>query len=234
MAFRCLMNRTSSSRIDGARLTRGLLAAGIVFSLLTFAGPPLLAQDVLEPFDYKMDDYRTPTPKTLEGAKVVTVQQARAIWHAGKTVFIDVMPRPVKPADLPNDTLWRDKVRESIPGAVWLPNTGYGQLPPDVDEFFRKSLDELTAGNKAKPLLLFCMANCWMSWNAAKRAIEDYGYTDVTWFPQGTDGWGFPDAPLVKVEPRPLNPPPAPKETEQKAQPDKTQQQKQPADQPKQ
>ncbi len=211
MAFRCLMNRTSSSRIDAASLARGLLAAGTVFSFLTLAGSSAQAQGVLEPFEYRMDDYRAPTPKTLEGAKVVTVSQAREIWHAGKTVFIDVMPRPVKPADLPNDTLWRDKVRETIPGAVWLPNTGYGQLPPDVDAFFRKSLEELTGGNKAKPLLFFCMADCWMSWNAAKRAIEEYGYTEVTWFPQGTDGWGFQDSPLVKVEPRPLAPPPPPK-----------------------
>jgi hypothetical protein len=31
----------------------------------------------------------------------------------------------------------------------------------------------------------------------------DYGYTNVLWFPQGTDGWHFPDAPLVKVAPKP-------------------------------
>jgi PQQ-dependent catabolism-associated CXXCW motif protein len=228
------MNRTSSSRIDAASLARGLLAAGTVFSFLTLAGSSAQAQGVLEPFEYRMDDYRAPTPKTLEGAKVVTVSQAREIWHAGKTVFIDVMPRPVKPADLPNDTLWRDKVRETIPGAVWLPNVGYGQLPPDVDEFFRKSLEELTKGDKAKPLLFFCMANCWMSWNAAKRAMEEYGYTEVTWFPQGTDGWGFPDSPLVKVEPRPLTPPPAPKEAEQKPDAEKSAQPGQPAGKPRQ
>jgi PQQ-dependent catabolism-associated CXXCW motif protein len=139
----------------------------------------------------------------LEGATVVTVQQAREIWLAGKTIFIDVMPRAPRPPDLPNDALWRDKLRETIPGAVWLPNIGYGRLSPEVDAYFRRSLEELTGGDRTKPLLFFCMANCWMSWNAAKRAREEYGYTQITWFPQGTDGWAFPDAPLVKVEPRP-------------------------------
>jgi rhodanese-related sulfurtransferase len=38
-----------------------------------------------------------------------------------------------------------------------------------------------------------------MSWNAAKRAREEYGYTRVFWYPFGTDGWGFQDYPLEKV-----------------------------------
>ena len=39
-----------------------------------------------------------------------------------------------------------------------------------------------------------------MSWNAAKRAIG-YGYTDVTWFPGGTDGWAAAGHELVAVQP---------------------------------
>jgi PQQ-dependent catabolism-associated CXXCW motif protein len=179
------------------------LAAALLSSLLTLPALPASAQDVPEPSDYRMDDYRSPVPKTLAGVNVVTTQQARTLWNEGKAIFIDVMPRPVKPADLPNDTLWRDMVRQTIPGAVWLPNVGYGKLPPDMQDYFRRSLEELSAGDKAKPLVFFCMANCWMSWNAAKRAREEFGFTNVTWFPQGTEGWGFPDAPLSKVDPRP-------------------------------
>ncbi len=180
-----------------------MIAAGLfLFLLLASAPPPVRADDVPEPSEYKMEDYRSPTPKTLAGAKVVTTQQARTLWNEGKSVFVDVMPRPVRPPDLPNDTLWRDMVRATIPGSVWLPNVGYGKLPPDMDAYFRRSFEELTGGDKAKSLVFFCMANCWMSWNAARRAQKEYGYTNVTWFPQGTDGWGFPDAPLSKVEPR--------------------------------
>jgi PQQ-dependent catabolism-associated CXXCW motif protein len=163
---------------------------------------PARAETIAEPPDYKSDDYRSPTPATLAGARVVTSQEAYKLWQSG-AVFIDVMPRPVKPADLPNDTLWRDKKRETIPGSAWLPNVGYGQLAPEIDEYFRRNLRELTGGDQTKPLLFFCMANCWMSWNAAKRAGEEYGYKGVIWYPQGTDGWHFQDAPFVKVDPRP-------------------------------
>ena len=189
------MNRITSSRIDALALS---------FSLLLPTGNPAAKADgVEEPPDYKQEDYRSPTPATLNGAQVVTTQQAREIWHKGEAVFIDVMPRAPKPADLPPDLVWRDQTRQTIPGAVWLPNVGYARLAPEVEGYFRRSLEELTGGDKAKPILFFCMADCWMSWNAAKRAREEYGYTNVIWFPQGTDGWGFPDAPLVKVEPRP-------------------------------
>ena len=40
-----------------------------------------------------------------------------------------------------------------------------------------------------------------MSWNAAKRALE-YGYSDVTWFPDGTDGWALQDYPTETVLPK--------------------------------
>ena len=28
-----------------------------------------------------------------------------------------------------------------------------------------------------------------MSWNAAKRAATELGYTDVYWYPEGVQGW---------------------------------------------
>ena len=52
----------------------------------------------------------------------------------------------------------------------------------------------VTGGDKTKPVVIYCLASCWMSWNAAKRALS-WGYTGTIWFPEGTDGWaeaGFP------------------------------------------
>jgi rhodanese-related sulfurtransferase len=43
-----------------------------------------------------------------------------------------------------------------------------------------------------------------MSWNAAKRALT-YGYSDVAWYPEGTDGWQFADLPLEDSHPEPRN-----------------------------
>jgi hypothetical protein len=36
----------------------------------------------------------------------------------------------------------------------------------------------VTGGNEGKSVAFYCKADCWMSWNAAKRAIS-YGYRDV-------------------------------------------------------
>jgi PQQ-dependent catabolism-associated CXXCW motif protein len=47
--------------------------------------------------------------------------------------------------------------------------------------------------------VFFCLKDCWMSWNAAKRALE-YGYANVMWFREGTDGWQELGYPLVEVK----------------------------------
>jgi len=158
-----------------------------------------LAQSVVEPADYRSDPYRDAVPATLKGARVVDSEEAHAIWKAGKTAFVDVIPRPPKPEGLPEGTIWREKPRYSIPGAIWLPNVGYDRIADVTHDYFKAGLAQVTGGDLSYPVLIFCLEDCWMSWNAAKRALE-YGYTDVIWYPTGTDGWSFFDFPLEKVE----------------------------------
>jgi PQQ-dependent catabolism-associated CXXCW motif protein len=90
----------------------------------------------------------------------------------------------------------------SIAGAHWLPNVGYGVLSPQFEDYFRTRLEQLTGGDRAKPVVFFCLKDCWMSWNAAKRA-RAWDYTTVVWFRDGTDGWQDAGRELVKVEPVP-------------------------------
>ena len=168
-------------------------------AVAVFAGSWALAQ-VDEPPGYRMDTYRSPVPATLEGATVVSPGEAHALWEAGETVFIDVLPRPPKPANLPEGTVWREKPRFSIPGATWLPNVGFGAIADVTDAYFREGLASATGGNPDRPVLFFCLENCWMSWNAAKRA-QDYGYTSVHWLPEGTEGWTRLGHPLEEIEP---------------------------------
>ena len=141
-----------------------------------------------EPADYRTDNYRTPVPLTLQGATVLSSREAMKLWEAKSAVFIDVYPHPPKPPNLPADTLWRETTHQSIEDAVWLPNVGYGVLSAASDAYFRRNLETLTHGDKAKKLVFFCLKNCWMSWNAAKRALS-YGYANVDWYRDGTDGW---------------------------------------------
>ena len=157
------------------------------------------AETVREPEDYRMDHYRAPVPATLEGAVAVDSDAAYALWRSGAVGFVDVLPRPPKPEGLPEGTIWREKPRRSIPGAVWLPNVGYGAIAEVTDAYFREGLARVSAGDTDFPVVFFCLADCWMSWNAAKRALE-YGYSRVFWFPEGTDGWEFEDYPTEVVE----------------------------------
>jgi PQQ-dependent catabolism-associated CXXCW motif protein len=143
---------------------------------------------VPEPEGYRMDDYRQPVPPTLKGARVIATPEAERLWQEQSALFIDVFPKPPKPANLPATTVWRDPSHMSIKGGHWLPNVGHGALAPDVEGYFRTRLEKLTAGDTSKAVVFYCLRDCWMSWNAAKRAME-WGYTNVIWFPEGTDGW---------------------------------------------
>jgi len=168
---------------------------------LALAAGSAAAQAIAEPPGYRMEDYRSPVPATLQGARVVDTEQAAALWREG-AVFIDVMPQPPRPARLPAGTVWREPTRDDIPGSLWLPDVGYGALAPDMERYFRENLEKATNGDPNKPLVFYCLADCWMSWNAARRALE-FGYRNVVWYPEGVDGWSFADLPLERRAPEP-------------------------------
>ncbi len=174
--------------------------------LLSFCALAPLAgagEAVPEPADYhRTDDYRSPVPLTLRGATALTADEAADLWNKDGAIFIDVYPRAPKPKKLPAGTYWRDPVHRSIEGAHWLPNVGYGGLSNKVDAYFRTELERLTGGDREKAVVFYCLKDCWMSWNAAKRALE-VGYRNVLWFRDGTDGWQELGYPLVQVKPEP-------------------------------
>jgi len=168
-----------------------MIAAAARLALLVIvviAAAEAAAEEVLEPDTYRLDNYRSPTPATLRGARVIETEEAATIWRNHSASFVDVLPRPPRPRDLPAGTLWHDKPRANIPGSLWLPDTGYGELAPSMAGYFTNGLEKATGGDHARMLVFYCLADCWMSWNAAKRALA-LGYSDVAWYPEGTDGW---------------------------------------------
>jgi PQQ-dependent catabolism-associated CXXCW motif protein len=177
------------------------LARAIV-ALLILTAAARVQQNPPEPEGYRTDNYRSPVPATLAGARVLATEEAEAIWRAGKSVFIDVLPRPPKPPNLPEGTIWRDKPRPNIPGSIWLPDTGYGALAAVTEDYLREGLVRASGGDKAKQLVIYCQADCWMSWNAARRALS-YGYVNVAWYPDGTDGWQRANLPVEDSQPLP-------------------------------
>ena len=176
--------------------------AGLILAAFTFIVSTSAQERPPEPDGYRMEDYRAPVPATLAGVRVLTTAEAEAIWRAKAGVFIDVMPRAPKPRNLPQGTVWRDKPRLNIPGSMWLPDTGYGKLAAATEDYLRRGLVRATAGNTAALVVVYCQADCWMSWNAAKRILT-YGYSNVAWYPEGTDGWERAGLDLAESQPEP-------------------------------
>ncbi len=180
-----------------------MIRAALVAACLTApvcAPVAAVAQAVPEPDGYRMEDYRAPVPDSLRGAEAIGAEAAHDLWRSGRAAFVDVMPRAPRPDTLPEGTLWHDAPRQSIPGAVWLPNVGYGGLAEETAAYFRRGLEAATGGDKDHPVVIFCLADCWMSWNAARRALE-HGYRQVYWMPGGTDIWADRGYPTEAVTP---------------------------------
>lgn len=174
---------------------RACLVACAAVLIAAAAVPP-------EPSGYRMEEYRAPTPATLTGATVLTTQQAHDLWSNHQAAFIDVLPQPPRPEGLPVSTIWHPKPRSDIPGSIWLPDTGYGALAPVMEAYFQHGLAQASAGDHGRVLVFYCLENCWMSWNAAKRAMT-LGYTHVAWYRDGTDDWQAHGLPTERREPEP-------------------------------
>jgi PQQ-dependent catabolism-associated CXXCW motif protein len=181
------------------------LAARVALLILGLGLSPAGAQDGSappEPKTYRLEEYRAPTPMTLRGAAVLETKEVEAIWRSRAAAFIDVLPQAPRPANLPVGTLWRDKPRSDIPGSLWLPDTGYGELAPITLDYFSRGLEKATKRDLSRKLVFYCLANCWMSWNAAKRALS-LGYGNVAWYREGTDGWSAAGLPTQTASPEP-------------------------------
>ena len=118
-----------------------------------------------------------------------------------KPILIDVYGAIFREESLDFDGAWLvSSPRKNILGSIWLPNVGKQELKPVVMLYFETNLVDLTAGDKSKALVFYCIEDCWMAWNAAKRAHE-WGYSEVMWFREGVDGWKDINGELEASEP---------------------------------
>lgn len=168
-------------------------AALVLAVVLAAAGPP-------EPDGYRLDDYRAPVPDTVAGGEVVHLDAMRALVGQAEVVLIDVLPAPRRPESMRAGMPWLPAPHRSLPGAVWWPDVGRGALAPALEAGFR---DHLQSDVGQRLVVFFCLSNCWMSWNAAKRAAS-WGYR-VGWYPEGVDGWEAAGLTTVVVAPQALD-----------------------------
>lgn len=148
---------------------------------------------------YRMGRYRAPVPVDIPGGVTLDNIAAMNRYASNDLLFIDVYP----PKGLGPDPLaghWvTNEIRETIPGATWLPEVGRGFLQPDALDYFTRNLARLTDEKLDTPIAFFCTSDCWQSWNAARRAIT-MGYSAVHWYPLGSDGWQESGEPLSVVQ----------------------------------
>jgi PQQ-dependent catabolism-associated CXXCW motif protein len=170
-----------------------LLAAALARGSWLSAAEPAPAP---EPESYWTGPINGPVPATLRGAHIIDAHALARLIEQGDAVIVDVSNLQPKPAGLSPEVLWAPPPHLGIPGSHWIPGVGLGVLPASVDTHFQRELLALTGESRDRPLVIYCHERCWLSWNAAKRAVT-YGYRRTYWFPDGIEGWraaGYPTA----------------------------------------
>lgn len=150
---------------------------------------------------YRLLRYRSPTPLHHDQAMTLSTKQLVSLLkQTHPPALLDVQP-----------LIWRDgffiqkEPRQHIPGSRWTPNVGQGELDDAWAEYFRHHLKLLTKGKQNYPVVIYCTADCWMSWNAIKRAAE-WGYSHLYWYREGSDGWQEADLDTVEGKPEKFTP----------------------------
>lgn len=149
---------------------------------------------------YRIGRYRSPTPEQAEGGTRIDVQQLVRLQSNAKPapILLDVQP-----VSWQSGIFLQTRQRYNLPGSVWLPNVGLGELNERWTDYFQTHLQRITQGDKQRAIVVYCTADCWMSWNAVKRANQ-WGYQQLYWFAEGTDGWREAERKLVAAQPVPL------------------------------
>ena len=153
---------------------------------------------------YRMERYQAAVPDQPPAGQRVWIEEIDRLVASERAILLDVSPIHGAGFD-PATGAWRlSKPHDTLPGAIWLPEVGRGAVDPAIAQWFERELVRLTGGDKARAIVIFCHADCWMSWNAMKRAAG-LGYINLKWFPEGTDGWKDFDRKLVPATPLPVS-----------------------------
>ena len=141
-----------------------------------------------------------PVTKTLSGGTVIHAQRLAKLLKPGGVLVVDVSDAPKQPPSCPQAAVWLPVPHPVIPGAIWIPGAGLGGIDPGIERLLRERLAQGTGNDPEHPVVIYCHRSCWLSWNAAKRAIG-YGYRRIYWYPDGMEGWRAAGFPTASAEP---------------------------------
>lgn len=187
----------------GATNLVALAAAALVAATAYATEIPTTGTEFDTSTGYRTSRYRAPLPEWAPGSTRIFAADLPALINDQKAILLDVMAAEGGGYD-PATGEWRlTKVHDTIPGAIWLPEVGRGRIDPRIERYFRDTLARLTAGDKSRAIVIFCQSDCWMSWNAVRRAAL-LGYQHIYWLPEGIDGWRDWDGPTIRADPQPV------------------------------
>jgi len=115
-----------------------------------------------------------PTPTRIPGGLVITTGALKMLYERESALLVfDVLGGPQM---LPN-------AQNALPAGQ------AGSFTDQTQREFGNYLQQVTGGDKEKPLVFYCQSiECWMSYNAALRAVN-LGYTQVFWYRGGIEAW---------------------------------------------
>jgi PQQ-dependent catabolism-associated CXXCW motif protein len=175
-------------------LTGLSLLAGLILTCPVSAGPELFNAE-----GFRSSHYRSPTPNHAEHAQTLdTTALQHLLIQQPASALIDVYGRQWL-----HGVFIEDEVHANLPNSTWLANTGLGELDAQWQRYFEDNLKRITNGNKAWPLVFYCRSDCWLGWNAVKRA-HLLGYSNLYWYKDGIDAWEQAGLPLIPAQPEPV------------------------------
>jgi PQQ-dependent catabolism-associated CXXCW motif protein len=128
-----------------------------------------------------------PTPMAIPGGKVITTRELIALQQSAgqKLVLLEVLGAP-----------------QTLPNAFRAaPAAAPGNFKDQTQQQFAQVLQQLTKGDTNAPIVTYCASpECWMSYNAALRAINA-GYRNVMWYRGGLEAWQRSGQPLSGGQP---------------------------------
>ncbi len=149
---------------------------------------------------YRTARYRAPVDRPPKPAIAITLEAALRLRPGGDALFIDVLPAEGGVRD-PLTGKWTLAAQhDTISGAAWHPETGRANADAVLWQGLRDAVAAERARHPARPVVVFCRSDCWMSWNAARRLASE-GFGEVYWFAEGIEGWHEAGRALVRAEP---------------------------------
>ena len=166
------------------------------------------AMEAVSDFDpetgLRIHHYTDPVPDYVPGGTVLDTAGVKDLIDSGRVALIDVLSISGARYDELDGSWSGYEPRYNIPGSIWLPNVGFGRPSPDMLKYFLDETSEATNGDWDYPILIYCVGDCWMGWNAVQH-LARAGFSQIFWAPRGTDGWVEAGYQLELTEPTPVN-----------------------------